>query len=155
MPGETARGSYPIQTVLTAKRIAQRAERELLEEVEMPLGHVHSRGGRATVDEAAVFAACTAALAVGARAIIPFTETGRTARLVASMRVPIPVISFTFHQDTFRRMALFWATRPAIIPKAKSLQQMFGAAEKYLREGKWLKKGDRIILISGTGPGLF
>ena len=151
LSGETARGKYPVQTVLTARRITSRVEAELLSKLQMPQPHARALAGEAGVDEAAVLAGTTAAIAVGAKLIVPFTETGTTARLVASNRVPIPIVSFTFHLETFQRMALYWNTTPALIPKATSLAQMYEMAERYLKRNKLAKRGDRVLLVSGIG----
>ncbi len=151
LSGETARGKYPVQTVLTARRIAYRVEEELLSDLSMPVPHQRALEGKATVDEAAVLAGTSAAVAVGARLIVPFTETGRTAKLVASNRAPIPIVSFTFHKDTYHRMALFWGTTPAYIGKAHSLAQMYDMAEKYLLKRHLAKRGDKVLLVSGIG----
>lgn len=151
LSGETARGKYPAQTVLTARRIASRVESELLSKIQMPTPHAHALEGKASVDEAAVLAGTMAAIAAGAKFIVPFTETGRTAVLVASNRVPIPIMTFTFHQETYQRVALYWGTRVALIPKARSLNQMYDTAERWMKKQKLVKKGDRVLLVSGIG----
>ena len=93
LSGETAAGAYPLEAVETMSRIARRTEEALpYEKVLSDKVHV----GNLTVTDAISHATCSAALDLGASALITATKSGHTARMVAKYRPRAPIIALPY-----------------------------------------------------------
>ena len=58
--------------------------------------------------EAVAEAACRAAEVLHAKAIVAFTQSGFTARLISSERPEVPVVALTPFPEVQRRLGLYW-----------------------------------------------
>jgi pyruvate kinase len=99
---------------------------------------------------ATVNAAVYAAHQAGAKMILAYTESGRTAALVASFRTRIPVVSLTSREKTYHRMALLWGVRPGLIPTPRSTRGRNRAAAKMLAKRSYLKSKDLLVALTGS-----
>jgi pyruvate kinase len=146
---ETAIGTYPVEAVATMGRIAEQAEStpSLLHPPPAP------SGGPLDVAATTCKAAVQAAADLGARAIVAFTDSGATARLVSRFRPRAPIVGLTPHEATRRRMAMYWGVL-ALPPVDPSLElgEMVRQADQRLRAGEVAGEGDLIVLVAGT-PG--
>src|SRR5437763_3611766 len=70
-------------------------------------------GEETTVGRAMSNAACDLAEALGARAILVPTATGRTASAVARLRPRRPIVGLTHNRYALQQMALEWGVIPA------------------------------------------
>src|SRR5205823_696693 len=100
LSAETATGHYPSEAVEVMARIAERAERAVLGDATR-----HRRRERVGVgfSEAVSDAASAAAHALGARAIVAFTQSGFSARLISQARPDVPIIALTPFVEVQRR----------------------------------------------------
>ena len=90
--GETAAGKYPVESVQTMSRIAERAE-SALEYREIFMKQANAQ--QTTVTEAISQAVANSALDLNAKAIVTSTESGYTARMVSKYRPKSPIIAVT------------------------------------------------------------
>src|SRR6266571_6881699 len=93
LSGETAIGEYPVESVAYMDRI--------IRAVEPSLGYRHQlpeASDEPTVGNAMSNAACDLAEAVGAKALLVPTFTGRTASAVARLRPRRPIVALTHKQ---------------------------------------------------------
>ena len=146
LSGETAVGQYPVETVRMMARIVAVAEG----------GMSPPDRGRADMDaplsfpDAVGHAAATAARDVQARAIVAFTQSGSTARLISKRRPLAPILAFTPDEAIFRRLCLCWGTQPRMMALATDTDGMVAEVEaRLLMEGE-AKVGDALVILSGT-----
>src|ERR671936_8019 len=92
LSGETAVGEYPVEAVAYMDRIARAVEPSLDYRHEIPEAEAEP-----TVSEATSNAACDLAEAIGAKALLVPTFSGRTASAVARLRPRRPVLGLTHH----------------------------------------------------------
>ena len=90
LSAETAVGEYPVEAVATMTRIARAVEPSLGYRHQLPSALEDPTVGRAMSN-----AACDLAEALGAKAILVPTFTGRTASAVARLRPRRPVVALT------------------------------------------------------------
>lgn len=145
LSAETATGRYPVEAVRVMARIAERAERAALE-VESP------RPARAGVGfpEAIADAAATAAHELGARAIVAFTQSGFSARLISQARPRVPIIALTPFVEVQRRLALTWGVSSRLIRKVETTDEMIEEVEAALLGDGVVQMNDVIVIISGS-----
>ncbi len=110
---ETAIGDYPAEAVGWLDRIATATEPALVAaSFRDAYGPADDRWkGERAVARAAV----DLAEGVGAGAIVAPTHSGRTARWIAALRSPIPILALSQRPETLRHLALIWGVvgRPA------------------------------------------
>jgi pyruvate kinase len=91
---------------------------------------------------------------LGARAVVAFTESGATARMVSRFRPRTPILGLTTSEAARRRMALFWGVETAApLPVGTQVRSMIAEAdERIVREGL-LDPGDLIVVVAGSPGG--
>jgi pyruvate kinase len=141
LSGETAVGDYPVEAVQAMDRIVAEAEADLTPErhAEAP---VHDDA------EATTRAARALATDRDVAAIAVFTRSGRTARLMAKARPPVPILGFTPEESTLNRLSLCWGVEPHRVPLAASLEAMLDNVEHVLRGKGRVSSGQQIVLVA-------
>jgi len=145
LSGETAVGDYPVEAVTMMTRIAEAAE----EVVRKP----HEEwGGTLSVAAAVADAAVHAASESAAAALVVFTLSGSTARLLAQRRPACPIHAFSPTPIACRRLAMVWGVQPRPIAMARTVGRLSeDATQALLAEGA-VKKGDTLVLVAGETP---
>ena len=149
LSAETAVGAFPVDAAGAAIRIVAAAE------AGGPSGpsaaNVH---GRAVADDARAIALAAIELARTAPdvdAIACFTRTGRTARLLAGQRPPVPIFAFSPDVRVRRRLALVRGVHPRPIgpPAETDLRRALsdGVADADVRPGSG------VVLVATTAGG--
>jgi pyruvate kinase len=144
LSGETAVGRWPVEAVEAMMRITHEAEAapNLID----PPPPASGLDVAATVCKAAVGAAAD----LGTGAIVAFTETGATARLVSRFRPRMPIVGITPAESTRRRMALFWGVEAAPrVDHTDDLALMLRQADECLLGGGLAERGDLVVVVSG------
>ena len=149
LSAETAIGKYPVRTVAAMSRICKEAE-------ESP---AYSRGEEIHfLESAARFASATAQACVDAAdnldlsAIVAFTESGSTARLISKYRPQAPIFAYTPIESTYRQMALYAGVTPLMFGRVESTDEMITYAEQNLAEIGIVKPGDSVVMAAGIPP---
>src|SRR5207237_9856096 len=143
----TRRGLSPWEAVGVMPRTAERAERAVLSDAAR-----RRRQERVDVGfpEAISDAASRAAHALGARAIVAFTESGFSARLISQARPDVPIIALTPFVEVQRRLALSWGVSSRLIRKVDTTDEMIDQPEATLLGDATVVAGDVLVMISGS-----
>ncbi|AGA58710.1 pyruvate kinase [Thermobacillus composti KWC4] len=150
LSGETAAGKYPVESVMTMARIAERAE-AALEYREIFLRQASAQ--QTTVTEAISQAVANSALDLDADAIITSTESGYTARMVSKYRPKAPIIAVTPVEHVMRSLQLVWGVIPVLGKPAKTTDEMFDIAVNGAVESGLVKLGDTVVITAGVPVG--
>jgi pyruvate kinase len=145
LSGETAIGQYPVEAVATMDRIARAVEPSLGYRHELP-----DASEDPTIGQAMSNAACDLAEALGARAMLVPTFTGRTASAVARLRPRRPVIGLTHHRYSLQHMALEWGVTPIEIPECTDVEDLWATSLEAARSNGLVSRGDRVVITAGT-----
>jgi pyruvate kinase len=148
LSAETATGRYPHQAVDVMSRIALRAEEAA--RAQEPVRRRRADGRGVGFPEAVSHAAATAANELNARAIVAFTQSGFSARLISHQRPDVPIIAFTPATEVRRRLALSWGVSSRLIRKVETTDEMIEEIEKALLGDHSVNVNDVIVLISGA-----
>jgi pyruvate kinase len=147
LSGETAAGSYPLQSVEMMNRIICEAEANVTQQLRP------RRSAQPSISEAIAEAICHAAEELHMKAIVVFTETGYSAQLVSKYRPRAPILTFSPNQETRRRLNLFWGVDSKRMDRIEYIDQLPAVVEERLRKEKLVKKGDIVGMIAGTPIG--
>jgi pyruvate kinase len=148
LSAETATGRYPAEAVETMARIAVRAETSVL--ADEPQRRRQRDGVAVGFPEAVSDAAAMAARALKARAIVAFTQSGFSARLISHQRPDVPIIAFTPTTDVRRRLALSWGVSSRLIRKVETTDEMVEEIESALLKDGSAAINDVLVIISGA-----
>jgi pyruvate kinase len=144
LSGETASGLFPVEAVKTMVKIALDVERSELKRMA-----VRRENHNSNISEAVAEAACNAAASLRAKAVVVFTQSGSTARLIAKYRPPLPIIAFTPSPEIQRRLSICWGVHAWPIGTVGGTDQQLAVVEQTLL-GAGLKKGDLVVITMGV-----
>lgn len=150
LSGETAAGKYPVESVQTMSRIAERAE-SALEYREIFTKQANAQ--QTSVTEAISQAVANSALDLNAKAIITSTQSGFTARMVSKYRPKAPIIAVTTDAKVMKRLALGWGVTPVKGAEADTTDEMFDNAVKGAMGTGLLALGDTVVITAGVPVG--
>ena len=145
LSAETATGRYPVQTVQMMARIAERAEQSV-PAASLALQRPEAYG----FPEAVAEAACQAARLLHAKAIVAFTQSGFTARLISHDHPEVPIIALTPFSEVQRRLGLFWGVSSRLVRKVQTTDEMLEEVEATLLGDGTVRNGDVLVIISGA-----
>jgi pyruvate kinase len=145
LSAETATGRYPVEVVEVMARIAERAERAAS----------HAAGERRRPEaygfsEAVAEAACHAARMLRAKAIVAFTQSGFTARLISQERPEVPIVALTPFSEVQRKLGLFWGVGSRLVRKVETTDEMIEEVEAALLGDGTVRNNDVLVIISGA-----
>ncbi len=149
LSAETAAGEYPVLAVKMMDRICREAE------LSPDYGRgpkIHFLEDRARFASATAQASVDAAANLGLGAIVAFTESGSTARLISKYRPRADIFAYTPHERTYRRMALYAGVTPLPFHVVESTDEMIQYAEENLLASGIVKPGDGVVLAAGIPP---
>ncbi|MBM4041771.1 MAG: pyruvate kinase [Planctomycetes bacterium] len=147
LSAETSVGRYPVEAVAMMTRIAMAAE-TVFRPDRSALAHWEALPIPAAVADAAV----RAAEDVRASAIVVFTISGATARLVAQRRPACPIHAFCPVAANRRRLALVWGVEAHAAPMAGSTDALVAGAQRRLLGLRVVERGQAIVLVGGATP---
>jgi pyruvate kinase len=145
LSGETASGAYPIEAVEMMVRIAQQADASRQEQ-----------WGRRrqpkieSIAETICESVVHVAQMLNVKAIVAFSRSGSTARLISKYRPPRPVYAFCDHEDVARRAALYWGVTPFVMPLTLDSESTLIEASESLMKHKLIVPGDVLAVVAGN-----
>ncbi|MFN2567016.1 MAG: pyruvate kinase [Gemmatimonadaceae bacterium] len=147
LSAETATGQYP--------RLAVEAMARIILEIESHPSprrdeRVVPRNGSVSTEQAIAAASAAAVRMLGAPAIIVFTKSGATARVIASHRPNVPMLVLTDAERTFRQLALVWGVIPELVPHCDTYEDMLKFALGAVVRRGLARPGDRVVVTAGV-----
>jgi pyruvate kinase len=153
LSGETAVGSYPMESAHALVTISQEMERSgVLERGPRYLTHpgLRTRGGASPREHAVAEATVAAARNVEAPAILVITKSGFSARLVSSYRPSVPIFAVTTDSRTYRQLAAVWGVRPVLWENEDvSYDALFEYGRRCVIESGWGEPGQAVLVTAG------
>jgi pyruvate kinase len=98
-------------------------------------------------------AAYHAARAAHVAAIVVFTATGSSARLVSRYRPPVRIYAMTPRENVGRQLMVNYGVEPVEAPHVASTDEMLAQMDRVLTERAYVKAGDTVVFIAGQPVG--
>lgn len=146
LSGETAIGKHPVQAVRMMARIVHQAETALEGRAPWQPGELESPFDYAN---AVGHCACLAATDLKASAIVAFTRSGLTARLISKYHPPLPIIALSPEVRTCRRLPLLWGVRPVLTESIADTDEMLRQVDGVLLRSGLTQRGDLVVITAG------
>jgi pyruvate kinase len=148
MSGETAVGAYPAIAVRTMTLIAQESEKSHYLQKDFVDLQLKERHPPHAICEAAEWASRD----LGGVPVIAFSYSGATGFYLSKIRNQSPIYMFTPFTDVANMLALAWNVTPFLLDERKTFHDFISAAESILTKRRLVKKGDLVVVVSGTVP---
>jgi len=143
LSGETATGKYPVRVVKVMKKIAEFNETKL-DKVQID---------KDIKDHTNLFAKLALSVTneekIPADKFVVFTQTGTTAKALASFRPKIPILAVTESQKTIERLTISYGVQAVKIKFPKGTIRDPEYAIRQLTKMGELRGGENIILVHG------
>lgn len=148
LSGETSIGQYPIEAVRTMARIVENIEENGGERIAPLGGFIADRS--AVISQAAV----SVGEKLDTKFLVTFTQAGMTARYMARLRSPIPMLAFTPLEETRRQLALTWGVQTYRVPSVMHTDDMVWQVDQISQTAGLCKQGDQLVIVAGMPPGV-
>jgi pyruvate kinase len=145
LSGETSVGKYPVQAVATMGRIIRSVE-------ESGTGVRGLQHNPRTSSGAIVKAAKDIGDALGAVALVAFTQTGDTARRLSRLQPSERLLVFTPVESVQRQMALLWGAEAHLVWTVQTTDDMVRQVDSALINRGVCHPHDLVIVVAGTPP---
>lgn len=151
LSGETAVGSYPIETVQVMRSVIEATETEFPYHA---FFEEHSRVVYRDVASSVTLAAVKTAYSASARTIFAFTSSGGTPRLLSRLRPSMPIIAMTPNLTAFHQMAGNWGVVPYLCEPYHTFDEAFQKICAFALEKGYASYGDLVVVTSGVPFGI-
>jgi pyruvate kinase len=149
LSAETSVGKYPVEAVKFMARIAAESEASLRSKGYQEPPHSPQPANPEILADNAYHAARDAK----ASAIVVFTSTGSSARLVSRYRPPVWVFAITPHDTTARQLAINYGVTPILAPDVSNTDEMLAQMDRVMIDGGFLKRGELVVFLAGQPVG--
>ena len=151
LSGETASGKYPIESVITMRKILEVTEDSmdfdeiLSKKIEEISNTITNAIGKST---------CTIARDLNAKAIITATTSGYTTRSISKFRPKSLIIGATTSEKVRRQLNMEWGVKSILVESKEISNDVIDASiETSVKKGL-VSPGDTVIITAGVPVGL-
>lgn len=142
LSAETASGAYPIEAVEMMVRIAcetEAGDRTAHQPQCQRLSQEHavSHAARALSEEASV------------KAIVVFTRSGNSARLISKDRPRTPILAYTPSERVYRQLALWWGVWPDCMEMQGTTDSLMETVGQRLIQAHLIQPGEHVVIMGG------
>lgn len=146
LSAETSIGLYPVESVTMMHRIVESAESRSVRWQRVRREEQHAG---CSLPEAACEAGAHAAMEIGAKAIVAFTQSGSTARRISKFRPAVPILAFASSEAVRRRMALYWGVESRLMAHSDETDRLIAQVERILIDEGLARQKDRFVILFG------
>ena len=145
LSAETTIGRYPVKAVRMMAKIAFEAENSPFMKYNMQ----YDKNPEDVVTQAVAQSSVNILHELDAKAIVAFSVSGKTPRLISRQRPSKPIYAFTFSQEIYNRLSFVWGVTPLFIDPINDAKSLIEAGEKVMVNKRFVKKNDIIIIVTG------
>lgn len=151
LSGETAAGNFPVESLKTMTKIAERTEADI-----DLIKRFNSRESLINPDitNAIAHATCTTAMDLNASAIVTVTKSGKTARMISKYRPSCPIIGCSPYENVWRQLNLSWGVTPLMVNEKTNTDELFDHAIEQAEEKGLVKQGEITVITAGIPLGV-
>lgn len=149
LSAESAVGINPPNTIATMARIAEEAERNVDYKNNYSVTQVKLLDNTDAISHATV----NTAFDIDAKAIVVYTASGTSARMISRFRPDAPIVAMTSNDRVYHRLATSWGVIPAITQVFDNTDEMFINAEETVKNMGLAEEGDNIVITAGVPLG--
>jgi pyruvate kinase len=152
LSAETAIGRYPVESVNALVRVIDEIETHsmlLTSDAVRDRAEITHEDEPPATEVAIARATLEAVRALRVPAVVTFTRSGFTARVVSSRRPPVPIVAVTDSERVRRQLALVWGVMPVLAAGEATYERLWEKASAELVQRGIAQAGDRIVVTAG------
>ncbi|MBD8032297.1 MULTISPECIES: pyruvate kinase [Solibacillus] len=150
LSGETAAGLYPVESVATMNKIANRTENALDYRA---IVAQRSREKEANMTEAISQAVAYTSINLGVKAVLAPTESGNTAKMIAKYRPGVSIIAVTSQPSTAQKLTLVWGVKPILTQRVSTTDEILELSVDEALQYEYVSHGDVVVITAGVPVG--
>ena len=150
LSGETAAGKYPLESLKTMIRIAERTEQDINYRARFFSSAKKESLG---VTDAISHATVTTAYDLNVSSVVTVTKTGVSARMVSRYRPDCMIIAGSPDERVLRQLNLSWGVIPIKIEEKEEVMELFNYVVEEARKKELLSPNDLVVITSGVPLG--
>ncbi len=147
---ETTLGEFPVEAVNVMRTIAVEVESNYPERIIKRIIKGMGVNGEAKTSDSVTSSVVKTAHDVGAKAIIALTDSGFTARMISRHKPSARILAFTPNERTGNKLNLVFGCESAVVPRYKTIEDVFKIVRSECLSRKIAKKGDRVVIVAGV-----
>ncbi len=151
LSGETAAGLYPVESLQTMIRIAEKTEEDI---DYIKRFNAQKLTVSPTITSAISHATCTTAHDIHAKAIITVTKSGRTACKISKYRPDCIIIGCSPELRVVRQLSMSWGVMPLYVSEEQDTEALCSNALECVVKAGYLSKGDLTVMTAGVPLGI-
>jgi pyruvate kinase len=149
LSAETSVGKHPLEAVSVMDRVACETDKSI-----RGRGYQQSEpDDEAGFTEIVADAAYRAAKYSRAAAIVVFTTSGLSPRVVSRYRPPVPIYAITPSETVARRLAPVYGVQTVLASDVESTDDLMRHVDRLLIERGYLKPQDKAVIVAGQPVG--
>ncbi len=146
LSAETAVGRYPYQSVKTMVKTIISTEKYKKEHIE---DFKNSIDVKKDPIKSIVLSVKDLAYNPSVKAIIAFSNSGNTAKLVSAVRPRVKIITISPNINISRQMSLLWGVHSINSRDASGWKDMMNISREIIKKDKNIKKNDFVVITAG------
>tara|TARA_B100000886_G_C20414030_1_gene488442 strand:+ start:217 stop:1629 length:1413 start_codon:yes stop_codon:yes gene_type:complete len=146
LSAETAAGKYPAQAVKTMVKTILSTEKYKKEHIE---DFKNSIDAKKDPIKSIVLSVKDLAYNPAVKAIIAFSNSGKTAKLVSAVRPRVKIITISPNINVSRQMSLLWGVSSINSRDANSWKDMMNISKEIIKKDNSIRKNDLVVITAG------
>ena len=146
LSAESAVGRYPLQAVKTMTKTIISTEKYKKEHIEDFKSNIDAKKDPI---KSIVLSVKDLAYNPSIKAIIAFSNSGKTAKLVSAMRPRVKIITISPNINVSRQMSLLWGVQSLNSRDANGWKDMMNISREIIKKDSSIKKNDFVVITAG------
>ncbi|MCI9246689.1 MAG: pyruvate kinase [Clostridia bacterium] len=148
LSGESAMGEYPVECVKTMVRICEAIEGSL--KYWKRFKNKQRDCGNVDYEYNLNYSTCSTAMDLCAKAIFAYTDTGRTAKMLAGFMPQCPIYVITANKEVCKQLSMIWNANAILVDAKESIDDMIDEGVRIAKEKKYIESGDIVVIAGGA-----
>lgn len=148
LSGESAMGEYPVECVQTMVRICEAIENSL--KYWKRFKNKEHDCDNIDYEYNLNYSTCSTAMDLCAKAIFAYTDTGRTAKMLAGFMPQCPIYVITANKEICKQLSMVWNTNTILVEQKESIDDMIDDGIRIAKEKAYIQEGDIVVIAGGA-----
>ena len=148
LSGESAMGEYPVECVQTMVKICEAIEGSL--KYWKRFKNKERDCGNEDYEYNLNYSTCSTAMDLCAKAIFAYTDTGRTAKMLAGFMPQCPIYVITANKEVCKQLSMIWNANAILVDAKESIDDMINEGIKIAKEKKYIESEDIVVIAGGA-----
>ncbi len=148
LSGESAAGEYPVECVKTMVKICEAIEGSL--KYWKRFKNKEIKCDNIDYEYNLNYSTCSTAMDLCAKAIFAYTDTGRTAKMLAGFMPQCPIYVITANKQICKQLSMVWNTNTILVEQKESIDDMIDDGIRIAKERKYIEEGDIVVIAGGA-----